>query len=296
MVKKRNPSSNVPARAGEAHLGKVHLPTPVGYADLLKEIKTRIQQAQTRAIFSVNAELIRLYWDIGRMIDDRQRREGWGAAVIPRLARELHNELPEEKGYSERNIKRMLAFYRTYRDPAAIVPQPVAQSSAAAQVPRAVAQTSTLSDSILWAIPWGHHALLMEKVSDLSARRWYMEQTLANGWSRPILLLMVKSDAHHRQGAAVTNFDQILPAPQSDLARQTLKDPYIFDFLTLDEPFHERELETSLIHHLEKFLLELGQGFAFVGRQYRIEVDDTDFYIDLLFYHLKLRAFIVIEL
>ena len=230
------------------------------------------------------------------MIDDRQRREGWGAAVIPRLARELHNELPEEKGYSERNIKRMLAFYRTYRDPAAIVPQPVAQSSAAAQVPRAVAQTSTLSDSILWAIPWGHHALLMEKVSDLSARRWYMEQTLANGWSRPILLLMVKSDAHHRQGAAVTNFDQILPAPQSDLARQTLKDPYIFDFLTLDEPFHERELETSLIHHLEKFLLELGQGFAFVGRQYRIEVDDTDFYIDLLFYHLKLRAFIVIDL
>ncbi len=230
------------------------------------------------------------------MIDDRQRREGWGAAVIPRLARELHNELPEEKGYSERNIKRMLAFYRGYRNPAEIVPQPVAQSSAAEKVPQAVAQTSQPSDSILWAIPWGHHALLMEKVSDLSARRWYMQQTIVNGWSRPVLLLMIESDAHHRQGGAVTNFDQSLPAPQSDLARQALKDPYIFDFLTLDEPFHERELETNLIHHLEKFLLELGQGFAFVGRQYRIEVDDTDFFIDLLFYHLKLRAFIVIDL
>ena len=260
MAKKRNPSTNVPARAGEAHPRKAHSPAPAGYAHLLKEIKARIQQSRTRAIFSVNAELIRLYWDIGRMIDDRQQQEGWGAAVIPRLARELHNELPEEKGYSERNIKRMLAFYRAYRDPAAIVPQPVAQLAGAAKVPRPVAQTPPPSGLHPLAIPWGHHALLMEKVSDLSARRWYMEQTLANGWSRDVLSLMVESDAHHRQGGAVTNFDQILPAPQSDLARQTLKDPYIFDFLTLDEPFHERELETSLVHHLEKFLLELGQG------------------------------------
>jgi predicted nuclease of restriction endonuclease-like (RecB) superfamily len=136
----------------------------------------------------------------------------------------------------------------------------------------------------------------MEKLSDLSARGWYMEQTLASGWSRDVLAMAVGSDAYRRRGGAVTNFDRILPAPQSDLARQTLKDPYIFDFVTLDEPFRERELETGLIHHLEKFLLELGQGFAFVGRQYRIEVDGTDFYIDLLFYHLKLRAFIVIDL
>ena len=151
-------------------------------------------------------------------------------------------------------------------------------------------------DSLLWLIPWGHHSVLIEKVSDVPMRRWYMEQTLANGWSRDVLSMAIGSDAYRRRGGAVTNFGQILPAPQSDLAQQTLKDPYIFDFVTLDEPFRERELETSLIHHLEKFLLELGQGFAFVGRQYRIEVDGTDYFIDLLFYHLKLRAFIVIDL
>jgi predicted nuclease of restriction endonuclease-like (RecB) superfamily len=256
MAKKRNRSITGPARAEETHSGKGHSRAPAGYPDLLKEIKARVQRAQARAIFSVNAELIRLYWDIGRMI----------------------------------------AFYRSYPNPADFLPQPVAKMSGVPKVPQPVVQRSTPIDSILWAIPWGHHALLMEKVSDVSARRWYMEQTLANGWSRPVLSLMIQSDAHKRQGGAVTNFDQILPAPQSDLAQQTLKDPYVFDFLTLDEPFHERELETSLVHHLEKFLLELGQGFAFVGRQYRIEVDDTDFYIDLLFYHLKLRAFIVVDL
>jgi predicted nuclease of restriction endonuclease-like (RecB) superfamily len=296
MGKKRHSSSSATDGSGEAHTGDVRSPAPAGYAQLLREIKDRIQQSRTRAIFSLNAEMIRLYWDIGRMIDDRQRQEGWGAAVIPRLARELRNELPEEKGYSERNIKRMLAFYRAYRDSAAIVPQPVAQLADAPKVPRAVAQTSMPKDSILWAVPWGHHALLMEKVSDPSVRRWYMEQTLANGWSRDMLSMAVEADAYRRRGGAVTNFDRSLPAPQSDLAQQTLKDPYIFDFITLDKPFHERELETHLIHHLEKFLLELGQGFAFVGRQYRIEVDGRDFYIDLLFYHLKLRAFIVIDL
>jgi predicted nuclease of restriction endonuclease-like (RecB) superfamily len=296
MAKKRNALSNAPVRAEEASLGKILSPASAGYAHLLTEIKARIRLAQTRAVFSANAELIRLYWDIGRMIDDRQRQERWGAAVIPRLARELHNELPEEKGFSERNIKRMLSFYRAYPVPSDIVPQAVAQLPPAEKEPQTRAPSATPGDSILWAIPWGHHALLMEKVADLSGRRWYMEQTLANGWSRHVLLMMVTSDAHRRRGGAVTNFDRNLPAPQSHLARQTLKDPYIFDFLTLDESFHERELETGLVRHLEKFLLELGQGFAFVGRQYRIEVDGTDFYIDLLFYHLKLRAFIVIDL
>lgn len=268
---------------------------PANFTTLLKEIKGRIQQAQTLAILSVNSELIRLYWDIGRMIDSRQEKEGWGAAVIPRLARELANELPEEKGFSERNIKRMLAFYREYPDPDVIVPQPVAQLPASKKVPQAVAQTGTSTDSLLWAIPWGHHALLMEKV-DAGNRLWYMQQTLANGWSRNVLQLMVKSEAHHRQGKALTNFERLLPTPQSDLVQKTLKDPYIFDFLTLQEPFHERELETNLLHQLERFLLELGQGFAFVGRQYHVVVGENDFYIDLLFYHLKLRCFVVIDL
>ena len=188
--------------------------------------------------------------------------------MIPRLARELHNELPEEKGYSERNIKRMLAFYRAYREPTSIVPQAVAQLAVDTKVPQPVSERSAFQDSILWLVPWGHHALLMEKVGDLYARVWYMEQTLANGWSRDVLLLMVQSDAQNRQGRAVTNFEQSLPSPQSDLAQQTLKDPYIFDFVTFDKAFRERELETGLVRHLERFLIELGQGFAFVGRQY----------------------------
>jgi len=263
------------------------------FAALLADVKGRIQAAQTRAVLSVNAEMVRLYWDIGRIIDERQKREGWGAAVIPRLALALHNELPEVKGFSERNIKRMLSFYREYGAPAAIVPQAAAQIRTASKVPQPAAQ---LIDSILWSIPWFHHMILMEKVKDPSTRRWYMEQTLANGWSRNVLALQIGAKAHVRHGKTVSNFAATLPSPQSDLAQQTLKDPYIFDFLTLSEPFHERELEAALVRHLEKFLLELGQGFAFVGRQYRLDVGDDDFYIDLLFYHLRLRAFVVVDL
>ncbi len=264
-----------------------------GFSALLGEVKVRIQAAQTRAMSAVNAELVRLYWDIGRLIDQRQKQQGWGASVIPRLAAGLRDELPELKGFSERNLKRMLAFCRAYPDPGAIVPQAAAQLEPLAKVPRPAAQTP---DSVLWSIPWFHHVILMEKVKPLTTRRWYMEQTLANGWSRNVLALQIEAQAHARHGKVVSNFDAALPAPQSDLAQQTLKDPYLFDFLTLAEPFHERELETELVRHLEKFLLELGQGFAFVGRQYRLDVGDEDFYLDLLFYHLRLRAFVVIDL
>jgi predicted nuclease of restriction endonuclease-like (RecB) superfamily len=281
------------------------IPAHASYANLLSEIKDRIQQAQTRAILSVNAELVRLYWDIGRIINQRQRVEGWGAGVIPRLADELRNELPAVKGFSERNIKRMLAFYRVYPKPNGLLPE-VAKLAAPKKVPQSAAQiqpspkvpqpAALLPDSLLWTIPWFHHIVLMEKVKDLPARVWYMQQTLANGWSRNVLVHMIESEAHRRQGKALSNFERLLPAPQSDLVQQTLKDPYIFDFLTLDESFHEHELEVGLIQHLEKFLLELGQGFTFVGRQYCVEVGAKDFHIDLLFYHLKLRAFIVIDL
>ncbi len=270
-------------------------PLPAAFGNLLKDVKARIQSAQVRAVAAVNAELIRLYWDVGRLIDERQRQEGWGAAVIPRLAAELHNELPEIKGFSERNIKRMLAFYREYPRPEESVLLAAPETSVPSKVPQPAAQIAR-NRSLLWSIPWFHHVILIEKVKDAAARRWYMEQTLANGWSRNVLTAMIDSQAHRRTGKAVTNFEQLLPSPQSDLARQTLKDPYIFDFLTLAEPFHERELETGLVRHLEKFLLELGQGFAFVGRQYRLEVGEQDYYIDLLFYHLRLRAFVAIDL
>ena len=275
------------------------------YGGLLTEIKTRIRTAQSRASLSANAEMIAMYWDIGRMIDQRQQMEGWGAGIIPRLAADLKNELPEIKGFSERNIGRMIAFYREYSESSGILPQPVAKSSGALdmdeKLPQSVAKTAktvepTNLQQLVAQIPWGHNILLMEKAKDLPTRYWYMQQTIEQGWSRETLSARIKNKVHERQGEAVSNFAARLPAPQSELARQLLKDPYLFDFLTLEEPFHERELETGLVRHLEKFLLELGAGFAFVGRQYRLEVSDRDFYLDLLFYHLKLRCFIVIEL
>jgi predicted nuclease of restriction endonuclease-like (RecB) superfamily len=288
--------------------GRKSRSTAVGRSDfaaLLADVKGRIQAAQTRAVLAVNAELVRLYWDIGRIIRDRQKRAGWGAAVIPRLALELKNELPDLKGFSERNIDRMIAFYRAYSIPADFSPPPVAKLAQSEKVPPTVAKLAAPivqeppaqgPDSLLWSVPWAHHVILMEKVKELPTRRWYMEQTIANGWSRNVLALQIDARAHARHGKAASNFAALLPAPQSDLAQQTLKDPYIFDFLTLTEPFQERELETELVRHLEQFLLELGQGFAFVGRQHRLDVGDEDYYIDLLFYHLRLRAFVVIDL
>jgi predicted nuclease of restriction endonuclease-like (RecB) superfamily len=262
------------------------------YASLFGDIKQRIRQSQTRAMLAVNAELIRLYWDIGRLIDERQGAEGWGFQVIPKLSLDIRNELPEEKGFSERNIKRMLAFYREYKE-LAFVPQAAAQLENPSKMPQPAAQ---FTHEVLFSIPWMHHAALIEKIKDLKTRHWYMQSIIDFGWSRNVLVMQIETRAHERQGKAISNFALRLPAHDSDLVQQTLKDPYIFDFLTLAEPFHERELETGLILYLEKFLLELGQGFAFVGRQYHLDIGDQDFYIDLLFYHLKLRCYVVIEL
>lgn len=262
------------------------------YPALLTDIKQRIRQAQTRAILAVNRELLALYWDIGCLIDERQKQEGWGAGVIPRLSKDLHNELPEEKGFSERNIKLMVQFFREYPTLFALdaIGQPLV-----AQLPSDAPDAETGQLAVA-QIPWAHNVLLMQRVKDRTTRIWYAEATFTNGWSRDILAMQIETAAHKRLGNATSNFSARLPAPQSNLVRQALKDPYLFDFLTLAEPFHERELETGLIRHLEKFLLELGQCFAFVGRQYHIEVGDQDFYIDLLFYHFKLRSFVVIEL
>ena len=294
------PPKGAPTTGGQVAVGRSD------FAALLADVKGRIQAAQTRAVLAVNSELVRLYWDIGRIIDERQQQEGWGAAVIPRLALKLKNELPDLKGFSERNIKLMLAFYREYPNPGEFVQQAVSQLPGASRSPQRVAKTlppakvqppvAQLPAPIFWSVPWAHHVVIVQKIKDLATRRWYMEQTLANGWSLNILALQIGARAHARHGKAASNFAALLPAPQSDLAQQALKDPYVFDFLTLTEPFQERELEIELVRHLEKFLLELGQGFAFVGRQFRLDVGDEDFYIDLLFYHLRLRAFIVIDL
>lgn len=270
--------------------------TPSSYSGLLADIKTRIQNAQVQAVLAVNAELVQLYWEIGKTLDGRQKEEGWGAGVIPRLAQDLHNEMPEIKGFSERNLKRMLAFYRTYPELGHEGPPVVAllgEAGDGEKVPPAVAP---FPPALLKAVPWAHHLVLMEKVKDLPTRLWYMRALLEYGWSRNLLLMQLQTEAHLRQGKAASNFALRLPSPQSDLVQQTLKDPYLFDFLTLEEPFHERELETGLVRHLEKFLLELGQGFAFLGRQYPLTMGGQDYYLDLLFYHVRLRCYLVIEL
>jgi predicted nuclease of restriction endonuclease-like (RecB) superfamily len=249
------------------------------YTSLFSEIKDRIRQAQVKATLAVNAQMIALYWDIGKMISERQNAEGWGTNVIRRLSIDLKNELPELKGFSTRNLEYMLRFANEY----SILQQPVAefkytenQNDIISQ--QAVAELENLQ--LLLSIPWGHNLLLMEKIKNVETRFWYLKQVVEHGWSRDVLRAMIKSNAFDRRGSVVNNFDNRLTDLQSELVKQTLKDPYVFDFLTLAEPFAERELETELIKHIEFFLLELGTGFAFVGRQYHIAVGGKDFNID----------------
>lgn len=241
------------------------------YNSFLVDIKTQIKLSQQKAFNAVNQEMISLYFNIGKMIDTWQKELGWGAKVIDKLSLDILNEFPTMSGFSTRNLKLMVQFYKEYSNDEFVQP-------------------------IVAQIPWTHNIILIQKIKDKNIRFWYMEQTLQNGWSKDILSLMIKSEVHNRTGNLVSNFSQILPPLESDLVQQSFKDPYRFDFLTITEPFRERELENNLIKHMEKFLIELGSGFAFVGRQYKLEIGDDEFYIDLLFYHLKLRCFIVVEL
>jgi len=276
------------------------------YATLLADIKQRIRTAQVRTAMAGNASMLMLYWEIGGVLAERQKKEGWGAAVLPRLAADLHNDLPEVKGFSVRNLKLMTQFFREYPGFDAIGQRPVAQLTEPpppdAKWPPSLAKLSVASaDAQIWQravaqLTWAHNVILIQKVKHLPTRLWYARKAFEHGWSRDVLSLQIQSRAHERHGKAITNFERTLPPPQSDLAAQLLKDPYIFDFLTLEKPFHERELETGLLQHLQKFLVELGAGFAFVGRQVHMEVGEDDFYLDLLFYHLKLRCFVVIDL
>jgi predicted nuclease of restriction endonuclease-like (RecB) superfamily len=244
---------------------------PKGYRDLLALLTTRIRTAQLRASMAVNQELVVLYWGIGNEILTRQRENGWGTKVIERLAKDLRGEFPEMHGLSPRNLGYMKAFAEAWPDQA-ILQQLVAK------------------------LPWGHNVRLLDAVKNTGERIWYAEQAIANGWSRNVLVLQIESQLYRRQGKALTNFDRTLPPPQSDLAQQITKDPYNFDFLTLAAKAREKDLEAGLLEHIRKFLLELGIGFAFVGSQYPLEVGGEDFRIDLLFYHLRLRCFVVIDL
>ncbi|KVD08276.1 hypothetical protein WI80_15985 [Burkholderia ubonensis] len=241
------------------------------YRSWLTDLKQRVEHARQRAAASANRELVTLYWQIGRDILERQQQRGWGAKVIDQLARDLKDAFPDMRGFSPRNLKYMRALAQAWPAPE-FVQQPAAQ------------------------LPWFHLCTLLDKVKDPADRDWYAGKSLEHGWSRNVLAMQIDTQAHTRAGSAVTNFDARLPPPQSDLAREALKDPYVFDFLGLTEDAQERDIEQALTRHITRFLLELGAGFAFVGRQYRLEVGGDEFFIDLLFYHLKLRCYVVVEL
>ena len=243
------------------------------YITTLKTLKEKIRTAQIKASLSVNSEMIQLYWEIGKTIVENQNKQGWGTKVIDKLSKDLQSAFPNMKGFSSANLRYMKSFYEAY-------------------------QGVIICQQAAGKLPWWHNVVLLDKVKSMEERDWYARQTIENGWSRSILVMQIEGDLYHRQAlqTKVTNFKQTLPAPQSDLAEQIIKDPYKLDFLTVYDKAKEKDIENELVKHITKFLLELGAGFAFVGQQYHLEIGNKDYYVDLLFYHLKLRCYVVLEL
>lgn len=244
---------------------------PEDYPNWLADLKHRIQSERLRIVITSNAAMILLYWDIGQRILEKQKAQGWGAKIIDRLSFDLHEQFPEMRGFSPRNLKYMRAFAAAWPNHEI--------------VQKALAQLS-----------WHQNLVLLQKLKSTEHRLWYAEKAYEHGWSGNILAIQIETQAHARFGKAPNNFPATLPPLDSDHAAQIFKDPYLFDFLGTDAPRRERELENGLVEHVQKFLLELGQGFAFVGRQILLELGDQDYRLDLLFYHLKLRRYVVIEL
>jgi len=238
------------------------------YSSFLDDLKKRVSTSRYKAALSVNTELIQLYHHIGTVIIDSQVKQGWGGKIIEQLSRDLRSEFPDMKGFSPQNLKYMKRFAEEYG-------------------------SDVIGQQAIDQLPWGH---IIYEVADKTERAFYINGTIQNGWSRNILSMQIETNLYKRQGQSITNFQTTLPAPHSDLAQATLKNPYLFDFLSLGDEAHEREVEKGLIAHIEKFLLELGEGFAFLGRQYHLQVEDQDFYIDLLFYNTKLRSYLAVEL
>ena len=249
------------------------------YDSTLAELKKQIRESQVKAITAANKELISLYWKIGKTIVEKQEQSGWGTKIIEKLAKDIQNSFPGIEGFSRTNIFRMRAFYIAY------------QSS-----PPAGGQFQDNPPETVLSIPWRHNSVLVEKLKKHEERMWYAQKTIEHGWSRSVLEIMIGNSLHSRQGKAITNFKAVMPSPQSDLAQQATKDPYLFDFIALSDDVMEKDIENQLTEHIQKFLMELGQGFAFVGRQYPIKAGKKDLYIDLLFYHLNLRCYIIVEL
>lgn len=245
------------------------------YKIWLADIKERVRSAQIKAALSVNTELLKLYWSIGTDIVIRQKNSKWGDSLLLRLSRDLTAEFPNMKGFSLSNLKYIKQWFQFYSKEREFSQQVVGQ---------------------ITQIPWGHNIAIISKCKDIKEALFYVQNTIRHSWSRSVLVHQMESGIFKREGKAITNFPLTLPKPQSDLARQTLKDPYIFDFLSMSADYNERDLENNLIEHLTDFLLELGSGFAFIGRQISVQVGDREFFIDLLFYHARLHCYIVVEL
>jgi len=252
------------------------------YGRLLSSIKSKIRSAQIKASISVNKTLLALYWDIGEMIIEKQTEAKWGDFFIEKLAIDLRGEFPTMKGFSRSNLFSMRQWVRFYSGIGSKVQQPVAHIKKVQQ--------------LVGQIPWGHNVLVISKVKSLEEAEFYLKETITHNWSRSVLAIHIEANDFGRKGKLANNFHLTLPKPQSDLARETLKDPYNFDFLCLNDDALERDIEDALTSHITRFLLEMGAGFAFVGRQYNLEADGKDFFIDLLFYHIKLRCYVAIEL
>jgi predicted nuclease of restriction endonuclease-like (RecB) superfamily len=252
------------------------------YSAFIRDIKSKIQTAQIKASVSVNRELLQLYWEIAELIVEKQKCATWGDGFLVQMSKDLSEEFPHMKGFSHRNLKYMRQWYLFWNQSIAFGQQLVAQLENRQQ---AVAQ-----------IPWGHNLVILSKTESHDEALFYVQKTIENNWSRSVLTHQIEGGLFKREGKAITNFETTLPKPQSDLALQTIKDPYNFDFLTIRDKHDEKELEDALVGQVTKFLLELGAGFSFIGRQYKLTVDDDDFYIDLLFYHVKLHSYVVVEL
>ena len=250
------------------------LTTNLDYQSWLLTLKQQVQQSQQKASLAVNAELVTLYWSIGNQIAIKQQDQGWGTKVVEQLAQDLKQAFPSMKGLSRSNLMSMRAFALAWPD----------------------FESNSIGQQAVGQIPWGHNVLLIQKLEEKEDRLWYATEVVKNGWSRAVLVHQVESGLLLRAGNAVNNFDMTLPQPNSELAAQTLKDPYNFDFLDLNVEAKERDIENALMKHITSFLLELGSGFALVGQQYNLNVGGDDFFIDLLFYHLNLRCYVVIEL
>ena len=258
----------------------------------VSQLKQDIRSAQIRAAIKVNTELLRLYWRMGAEIFEKQKASSWGDGWLKELSHELMAEFPDMKGFSLRNLQYIKQWYLFYNQENTIVQQAVAQLDD----DKSQASVAQISEEIFFSVPWGHHLYIISQCKEVSRAVFYLKKTVENGWSRAVLLNYLDTNLYERQGKAVNNFKILLANPQSELAAQTLKDPYNFDFLTIDGEYRERELEQAITHNVTRFLLELGTGFAFVGSQVPLQVGEDTVYPDLLFYHLELQCYVVVEL